>query len=125
MTGYLAGLYKACFMKSKALTLLKTLVCSKMFFTALILCFGAISANASTYTPVSGTAVDAEELDGFWNKFATLASGTGGKLLSAGIILSSVWNRQVIGTMGMASGVIVGIAIPTIPMLIDKFSFCI
>lgn len=81
LTGYLAGYFEVSFMKSKALTFIKRVGMNKASLAAFLFLVCAVAANATTYTPPTGAAVTAEEVDSVWNKAVSLMSGTGGNWL--------------------------------------------
>lgn len=112
-------------MRKKALSAIRSVFVSKGAFIAVFTFFVCCAAaNAGTFTP-TGAAVTAEEMDSVWNKVGTGISGTYGKLTALGVIIASVWKREQLGNLAMGVGILVGVLIPNIPSMVDKFSYCI
>ena len=90
---------------------------------ACIMFITATSAMATTGTAVGQQNTD--ELEGVWEKVTAIVEGTGGKLAALGIILVSVWNREKIGIPYMGLGVASGILLPSLPSIVNSFTFTI
>ncbi len=102
-------------------------VCKSKYFTfavtaGFMLC--AASAYATTGTAV-GNNVQQDELEGVWQKVGSIFEGTGGKLAALGIIGVSIWNREKIGIPYMGLGIASGILLPSLPSIINSFTYTI
>lgn len=91
-------------------------------------CAFAMFVTATSAMATTGTAVgqqNTDELEGVWQKVTAIIEGTGGKLAALGIILVSVWNREKIGIPYMGLGVASGILLPSLPSIVNSFTFTI
>lgn len=84
----------------------------------------AANAYATTGTAV-GNGGGKDELAGVWQKVGGIFEGTGGKLAALGIIAVSVWNREKIGIPYMGLGIASGILLPSLPSIINSFTYTI
>ncbi len=102
-------------------------VCKSKYFTlagAAVFTLFAANAYATTGTAV-GNGAGQDELEGVWQKVGSIFEGTGGKLAALGIIAVSVWNREKIGIPYMGLGIASGILLPSLPSIINSFTYTI
>ena len=102
-------------------------VCKSKDFTlagAAVFTLFAVNAYATTGTAV-GNNVQNDELKGVWQKVGSIFEGTGGKLAALGIIAVSIWNREKIGIPYMGLGIAAGILLPSLPSIINSFTYTI
>lgn len=99
--------------------------CKSSYFKMLMTILFMLSAFTVFASTNSVGTDNSDELEDVWGKIASLFEGTGGKLAAIGIIVMSVWNREKIGIPYMMLGIITGILIPSLPGIIDSFSFTI
>lgn len=93
-----------------------------------LIAFACMMAVSVEYSMAAADAVGqgaADELDGVWDKVTAIVEGTGGKLAALGIILVSVWNREKIGIPYMGLGIASGILLPSLPGVVNSFTYTI
>ncbi len=93
-----------------------------------LIAFACMMAVSADYAMAAADAVGqgtADELNGVWDKVTAIIEGTGGKLAALAIILVSVWNREKIGIPYMGLGVASGILLPSLPGVVNSFTFTI
>lgn len=113
---------------SRVKSLLKKIgnIISKHRVAAACTCVMFLTATSAMAT--TGTAVgqqNTDELEGVWQKITAIVEGTGGKLAALGIVTASIWNREKIGLLYMSLGVISGILLPSLPSIVNSFTFTI
>lgn len=93
-----------------------------------LVAFACMMAVSVEYSMAAADAVGqgtADELNGVWDKVTAIVEGTGGKLAALGIILVSVWNREKIGIPYMGLGIASGILLPSLPGIVNTFTYTI
>lgn len=95
-----------------------------LFYVMAFMAVSASVAMATTGNAVGGN-VQTDELEGVWEKIGSIIEGTGGKLAALGIIAVSIWNREKIGIPYMGLGIASGILLPSLPSIVNSFTFTI
>lgn len=90
----------------------------------LVMALSPMAVFATTGTQVGGN-IQNDELEGVWEKIGSIIEGTGGKMAALAIILVSVWNREKIGIPYMSLGVVAGLLLPSLPSIVNNFTFTI
>lgn len=95
-----------------------------LFFLITLFAISPLAAFATTGAAVGGN-VQTDELEGVWQKVGSIIEGTGGKIAALAIIIVSVWNREKIGIPYMGLGVVSGLLLPSLPSIVNNFTFTI
>ncbi len=113
-------------MVTKLLSKAAKVLNSKYLTLAGVAVFTLFAANAYATTGTAvGNGAGQDELEGVWQKVGSIFEGTGGKLAALGIIAVSVWNREKIGIPYMGLGIASGILLPSLPSIINSFTYTI
>ena len=97
-------------------------ISQKPSFKIMMALFMVIAISSISYASTQG---NADELDDVWTHLKDGVSGTYGKLASIGIIGAAIWHREKIGMLVMGISIIIGALIPSIPGIIDGWSYTI
>lgn len=115
----------------KVLSNMRSVVTSKaMLLVLAVTCLTALSFTdvfATNFSKDGGNldVGDAEEFDAVWDKVSGLMSGTVGKMVSAGIFVAAIINKDKLGLPMTIASCLAGVALPGVPSLVDGFSFTI